>query len=88
MGSCTLCNKCYFYIDTLKVKYINLHEVCIHRLEMYARAIRMIPKGYLPIPILPSSELQRILNEVKKAIQVIINPDYDIVIKDFIYIMT
>ena len=47
---------------------------------MYAKAIRVLSNGYLPISLLPPSKLQEILGEVKKAIQ-IKNPDYDIVIK-------
>ena len=47
---------------------------------MYAKAIRVLLKGYLPISLLQPSKLQEILGEVKKAIQ-ITNPDYNIVIK-------
>ena len=47
---------------------------------MYASAIRVLSKHYLPISLLPPMKLQKILKEVKKAIQ-ISNPDYDIVIK-------
>ena len=47
---------------------------------MYAKAVRVLSKGYLPISLLPPSKLHEILGEVKKAIQ-ITNPDYDIVIK-------
>ena len=57
------------------------------QLQMYAKVIRILSKGYLPISLLPLSKLQEILGEVKKAIQTT-NPDYDIVIKDYIYIMT
>ena len=45
---------------------------------MYAKAIRFLLKGYLPISLLTPSKLQEILGEVKKATQ-ISNPDYDIV---------
>ena len=47
---------------------------------MYAKVIRLLSKGYLPISLLPPSKLQEILDKVKKAIW-ITNPDYDIVIK-------
>ena len=47
---------------------------------MYATAIRILSKGHLPISHLSPMKLQKILNEVKKAIQ-ISNPDYDITIK-------
>ena len=35
---------------------------------MYAKAIRILSKGYLPISIIPPLKLQEILNAVKKAI--------------------
>ena len=44
---------------------------------MYAKVIRVLLKGYLPISLLPPSKLHEMLGEVKKAIQ-ITNPDYDI----------
>ena len=47
---------------------------------MYVKAIRVLSKGYLLISLLPSSKLQEILSEVKKAICKM-NPGYDIVIK-------
>ena len=47
---------------------------------MYAKAIAIYLKGYLPISLLPPSKLQEILGKVKKVIQ-ITNLDYDIVIK-------
>ena len=55
-------------------------EKFIHRLEVYANAIRILVKGYLPIPPLPLTKLKEILDAVRKAIQ-ITNQDYDIVIK-------
>ena len=57
-----------------------MYENFISQLKMYANAIRVLSKGYLPISLLPPIKLQEILNEVKKAIQ-ISNPDYSIVIK-------
>ena len=52
----------------------------VHGLEIYVNAIRILSKGCLPISLLPSAKLKEILDEAKKAIQ-IINMDYDIVIK-------
>ena len=52
---------------------------------MIVKAIGVLSKGYLPISLLPPSKFKEILGEVKKAIQ-ITSPDYDIVIKDYIYI--
>ena len=47
---------------------------------MYANAIRILSKGCLPISLLLPIKLLKILNEVKKAIQMS-NPDYNIIIK-------
>ena len=49
---------------------------------MYAKAIRILAKGYLPISLITPLRLQKILNEVKTVIQKT-NPDYYIVIKRF-----
>ena len=34
--------------------------------KMYAKAIRILSKGYLPISLLPPSKLSEILGEVKR----------------------
>ena len=34
---------------------------------MYAKVIRILSKGYLPISVLPPSKLQEILGKVKKG---------------------
>ena len=47
---------------------------------MYAKVVRVLSKGYLPISLLPPSTLQNILGKDKKAIQVS-NPDYSTVIE-------
>ena len=47
---------------------------------MYAKAIKILSKGYLPILLLPPSKLNKILQEVKVALQTT-NRDYDLVIK-------
>ena len=46
---------------------------------MYSKAIRILSKGYLPIYLLLPSKLERILNEVRKAITKS-NKDYDLVL--------
>ena len=56
-----------------------MYEEFINQLCIYAKVIRILLRGYLPISLLPPLKLQEIL-EVKKAIQTTI-PDYDIVIK-------
>ena len=47
---------------------------------MYAKVIRILLKSYLPISLLSPSKLNKILGEVKKAIQITI-PNYNILIK-------
>ena len=64
---------------TMREKYFRMYEMFISQLKMHANVIRILSKGYLPISLLPPMKLQKILNEVKKAIQ-ISNPDYDIII--------
>ena len=41
----------------------------IIQLCMYAKVIRIILKGYLPLSLILPSKLQEILNAVKKTIQ-------------------
>ena len=45
-----------------------MYERFISQVQMYAKVIRILSKGYLPISLLPPSKLQEILGEVKKAI--------------------
>ena len=47
---------------------------------MYTKSIRILSKGYLPIPHLLPSKLSEILGKVKKILQ-ITNRDYDLVLK-------
>ena len=56
-----------------------MYDKYIIQLHMYAKVIRILSKGYIPIFLIPPLKLQEILNEVKKAIWTT-NPDYDIVI--------
>ena len=60
-------------------KYIMLYRELITQLHVYASTIRILAKGYLPIPLVTPSKLREILNEVKTAIWKT-NPDYDLVI--------
>ena len=58
---------------------MRLYERFLEQLKMYAKAIRILSKGYLPISLLPPSKLEEILNEVKMALQKT-NKDYYIVL--------
>ena len=67
------------YLRTLQEEYIKMYEEFITQLCMYAKVIRILSRGYLPISLIPPSKLTEILNTVKMAIWKT-NPDYDIVI--------
>ena len=56
-----------------------MYKRFIEQLKMYARAIRVLSKGYLPVSLLPPSRLQEILMEVKKVLQTK-NKDYELVL--------
>ena len=56
-----------------------MYERLIEELKLYARVIRVLSKGYLPISLLPPSKLEKILNEVRIAIAKS-NKDYDLVL--------
>ena len=60
-------------------RYIALYRGLITQLHIYASAIRILAKGYLPISLVTPSKLRDILNEVKTAIWTT-NPDYNLVI--------
>ena len=68
------------YLRMLREKYVKMYEGFINQLCMYVKAIRILPKDYLPISLLPPSKLQEILGKVTKAIWST-NLDYDIFIK-------
>ena len=60
------------YLRTIQDKYISLYRELISQLHMYASAIRILAKGYLPNTLI-------ILHHIRKTLQVT-NPDYDLVI--------
>ena len=68
------------FLTTARGKYVKIYERFTSQLRMYSKAIRILPKGCLPISILPPSKLNKILQEVKKVLQ-ITNRDYDLAIK-------
>ena len=68
------------YLHTIKEKYIEIYNEFISQLCIYAKAIRIYPKGYLPISIITPLRLKEILTTVKQNL-IRTNPDYDIVIK-------
>ena len=45
-----------------------MYERFIEELKSYSKVIRILSKGYLPISLLPSLKLQKILSEIRIAI--------------------
>ena len=60
-------------------KYIALYKELITQLCLYASAIIILAKGYLPNTLITQVKLKQILNEVRKTLQAT-NPDYDLMI--------
>ena len=56
-----------------------MYKRFIEELKLYSRAIGVLSKGYLPIPLLSPSKLEKILNELRIAIAKS-NKDYDLVL--------
>ena len=54
------------YLRIIQDKYIKLYRELITQLHMYASAIRILAKGYLPNTLLTPVKLQEILMEVRK----------------------
>ena len=67
------------YLRTVQDRYVALYRELTTQLYIYASAIRILAKGYLPISLVIPSKLREILNEVKTAIWTT-DPDYDLVI--------
>ena len=53
------------YLRILKDKYIELYNEFISQLHNYAKAIRILAKGYLPISLITSLKLKEALASVK-----------------------
>ena len=68
------------YLRTIKDKYIEMYNEFISQLHNYAKVIRILTKGYLPISLVKPLKLQEILVSVKETLTVT-NLDYDIVIR-------
>ena len=43
----------FLFLTTTREKYVKMYERFINQLQMYAKVIRILLKGYLPIPPLP-----------------------------------
>ena len=49
----------FLYLRILREKYIKIYEEFIMQLHMYAKVIRILSKGYLPISLIPPSKITR-----------------------------
>ena len=68
------------HLCMIKDKYIEIYNKFISQLQIYAKAVRILAKGYLPIMFVTPLKLQEILDSVKETL-IKTNPGYDIVIK-------
>ena len=68
------------YLRTVKDKYIEIYHEFISQLHIYAKAVRILAKGYLLILHLTPLKLQEFWNSVKDTLTKT-NPDYDIIIE-------
>ena len=62
------------YLHTIKDKYIEIYNEFIFLLCIYAKAVRVLAKGYLPVPLVMPLKLKEILDLVKEAF-IKTNPD-------------
>ena len=67
------------YLRTIQNKYITLYRELIAQLHIYASAIRILAKGYLPNTLIIPVKLKEILKEVRNTLRPN-NPDFDLVI--------
>ena len=68
------------YLRAIQEKCIKMYERFVNQLKEYAQAIRVLSKGYLPISLLPSSKLAKILHEVMQVLSKT-NKNYGFVLK-------
>ena len=56
------------YLCTIKDKYIAIYNEFISQLQIYAKAVRILAKGYLPILLVTPFKLQQIISSVKETL--------------------
>ena len=75
------------FLRVIQDKYISLYRELITQLHTYVSAIRVLAKGYLPNTLITPRKLKGILAEIKKSLHHT-NPDYTLVLDNYICIMT
>ena len=68
------------HLRMIKDKYVQMYNEFIKQLCLYAKAIRILTKGYLPILLITPLKLKEIWEAVKTTVRKM-NPDNDTVIK-------
>ena len=68
------------YLQTIKEKYIAVYNEFITQVQIYAKAVRILAKGYLPLSLITPYKLQEILKTEEETL-IKSNPNYEIVIK-------
>ena len=56
------------YLHTIKDIYIGIYNKFISQLQIYAKAVRILAKGYLPISLVTPLKLQQIISAVKESL--------------------
>ena len=56
------------YLRTIQDKYVLSYKEFIKQVHIYAAAIRILAKGYLPISVITPSKLKEILNNARHVI--------------------
>ena len=79
LGLCHYSINSLLYLRTIQDRYIALYKDLITQLQIYASAVKILAKVYLPNTLVTSSKLQEILSIIKPAIQAPY-PYYDLVI--------
>ena len=54
------------YLCTIKDKYIAIYNEFISQLQIYAKDVRILAKGFLPILLVTPHILQQIISSVKR----------------------
>ena len=70
----------YYIYVLLKKNILHVYDELITQLQIYAKAMRILANGNLPISLITPYKLQEIIDLVKDTL-IKSNPGYDIVIK-------
>ena len=77
--SCVVLNS-LLNLQDLQMKYINMYKDLVRKLYIYTDAIHILSTGYLKSNLIPPSQLNDMITQVKEAVAAT-NSEYDIVLK-------